>query len=135
MGRLTIYLILSYFIFSYIVRTTLEEQGPEIAKAILNMDQKHLQQLQSVDKRIEKTASQKVAKDLMEQGPLAPVLGVLTEETRSYLGEHPEALPGVLQSYSGTIDVVLKMLPQLQEAIPGLSQLMKKPGQQLPYDY
>lgn len=134
LARLLVYLAVSYFLFSYILQITLQQEGPAIAKAVLSMDTKHLQQLQSVDKRVSKTAQQKIATDLMENSPLAPVLSVLTEETRAYLAEHPEALPDVLQSYAGTIDVGLKMLPEIQKYIPGLAQLkLGKPAEKVDY--
>lgn len=120
MARLLLYLACSYFLFGKIIEIALTEQGPEIAKHVLSMDQKHLQQLKSVDTRITKTANQKIARDLMETGPLQPVVHVLSEETRAYLQEHPEALPGVLQNYAGTVDLGLKLLPQLQEMFKGI---------------
>jgi hypothetical protein len=92
-----------------------KQQGPEIAKSILAMDEKQLQQLQGVDKRIDKTMSKKIANDIIENSPLSQLLGLLTEETREYIKLHPERFPQVLQQYAGTLELGVKLLPEIQK--------------------
>ena len=133
--RLIAYLAVSYFMFGYILKVTLEAQGPDIIKNVLKMDQKQLQQLMSVDKRVQKTANQKIAKDLMENTPLAPVLAMLTEDTREYLIAHPETLPAVLQNYAGPLDLGLKLLPQLVKIFPGIKDQIQKTAPAAKFDY
>lgn len=133
--RLTAYLAISFVIFGYIVKVNLQEHGPDLVRQALQMDQKQLMQLKSVDKRVQKTASQKIAKDLMENSPLAPALGLLTEETRAYLIAHPETLPGVLQNYAGPLDIGLKLLPQLVKIFPDLKNQLKQAAPTAKFDY
>ena len=133
--RLIAYLVVSWVMFGYILKVTLEAQGPELIKQVLSMDQKQLQQLMSVDKRVQKTADQRIAKDLMETSPLAPVLGMLTKETRAYLIAHPETLPGVLQNYAGPLDIGLKLLPQLVKIFPDLKGQLQKAAPTAKFDY
>ncbi len=133
--RLIAYLVVSWVMFGYILKVTLEAQGPDLIRQVLSMDQKQLMQLMSVDKRVQKTADQKIAKDLMENSPLAPVLGVLTKETRAYLAAHPETLPGVLQNYIGPLDLGLKILPQLVKIFPDLKGQLQKAAPTAKFDY
>lgn len=133
--RLIAYLVVSFVIFGYIVKVNLQELGPDLVRQALSMDQKQLMQLKSVDKRVQKTADQRIAKDLMENSPLAPALGLLTEETRAYLIQHPETLPGVLQNYMGPIDIGLKLLPQLIKVFPNLKGQLEKAAPTAKFDY
>lgn len=135
LARLIVYLVVSWVMFGYILKVTLEAQGPDLIKNVLAMDQKQLQQLMSVDKRVQKTADQRIAKDLMENSPLAPVLGMLTKETRAYLIAHPETLPGVLQNYAGPLDIGLKLLPQLVKIFPDLKGQLQKAAPAAKFDY
>lgn len=135
LARLLAYLVISFVLFGYVVKVNLQEQGPELIKQVLAMDQKQLQQLMSVDKRVQKTADQRIAKDLMENSPLAPVLGMLTKETRAYLISHPETLPGVLQNYAGPLDIGLKLLPQLVKIFPDLKGQLQKAAPKATFDY
>lgn len=133
--RLIAYLAVSFVIFGYVVKVNLQEHGPELVKMALQMDQKQLMQLMSVDKRVQKTADQRIARDLMENSPLAPVLGILTKETRAYLAAHPETLPGVLQNYIGPLDLGLKILPQLIKIFPDLKGQLQKAAPAAKFDY
>ncbi len=114
-------LIVTTALVSMIVMFTLgqfiKRQGPEFAKQLLALDEKQLQQLHSVDARVNKKASQMVAKDIMTTTPLSSLVQGLSEETRQYLQEHPEALPGILQNYAGTVDLALKFMPQIQQLL------------------
>ncbi len=135
LARLIAYLAVSYFMFGYILKVTLETQGPDIIKNVLKMDQKQLQQLMGANKRVQKTANQKIARDLMENTPLAPALALLTEDTRKYLIAHPETLPAVLQNYAGPLDLGLKLLPQLVKIFPGLKDHLQKSAPTAKFDY
>jgi len=125
LARVLITVVLVSIITLFGLGYFLRKQGPELAKSILAMDGKQLEQLQGVEKRLGKTASKMVAKDLMEKTPLSELVKLLSEETREYLQEHPETLPGVLHSYAGTIDLALKVAPQVQ-SILGLGKLELK---------
>ena len=100
----------------------IKKQGPEFAKDLLKTEKMRSMQQKGVESRVNKTASSMVAKDLMETTPLSELVKYLSEETREYLQEHPETLPGILQSYAGTIDLALKVAPQVQ-SILGLNKL------------
>ena len=114
-------LIVTVSLVSIIVLFTLGEmlkkKGPEIAKTLLNSEKMSQMQQQSVDTRVTKTASQMVAKDIMETTPLSELVKYLSEDTRLYLQAHPEALPGVLQNYAGSVDLALKIAPQVQKIL------------------
>jgi len=103
----------------------LKKQGPEFAKELLKTEKMRSMQQKGAESRVNKTASSMVAKDLMETTPLSELVKYLSEETREYLQEHPETLPGILQSYAGTIDLALKVAPQVQ-SILGLNKLEVK---------
>lgn len=133
--RLAAYLALSFVMFGYIIKVNLQEHGADYVRQALQMDQKQFAQLKSVNKRAQNKADQLVAKDLIEHSPLSAALGLLTEETRAYLIQHPETLPGLLQNYAGPLDIGLKLLPQLTALFPGLKDQLQKAAPSAKFDY
>lgn len=115
MARLILTLALAAIIFQFTLGEMLQKHGPELAKNVLALDEKQMQQLQSAEKRVARTANKMIAQDLITQTPVSQLVDALSEETRKYLVDHPEALPDVLSNYAGTIDMALKFGPQLKQ--------------------
>jgi len=117
LARIVIPTILASIIAMAWLGYLLKKQGPEIAKSILAMDGKQLEQLQGVEKRIDKTMSKKIATDLIENSPMSQFLGLLTDETKDYIKLHPERFPQIIQQYAGTIEMGVKLLPEIQKIL------------------
>jgi len=125
LARVALSVILTSIIVLFTLGEMIKKQGPEFAKMLLKMDTKQLEQLHSAEARVSKTANQMVAKDLMTVTPLSELAKHLSEDTRLYLQAHPEALPGILQNYAGTVDLALTLAPRIQEVL-GLAKSEKQ---------
>ena len=125
LGTLIVTVSLVSVIVLFTLGQMLKKKGPELAKTLLKSEEMRVLQQMGAESKVTKTASQMVAKDIMETTPLSELVKYLSEDTRLYLQAHPEALPGILQNYAGTVDLALTLAPRIQEVL-GLAKSEKQ---------